>query len=120
MIVFWIMTGLAAALASLLVLTGARRGADPASGAETQAGSREIEELDRLKARGLLDEAAYAGARAEAGLDEVGDAQADRVLAEAEGRHGAFELDGAMVDEVVLAQARAVLRRAEAAGAAAG
>ena len=67
MIVFWIMTGLAAALAALLVLTGARRGADPASGAETQAGSREIEELDRLKSRGLLDEAAYAGARAEAG-----------------------------------------------------
>lgn len=67
MIVFWIMTGLAAALAALLVLTGARRGADPAAGAETQAGSREIEELDRLKARGLLDEAAYAGARAEAG-----------------------------------------------------
>ena len=61
MIVFWIMTGLAAALAALLVLTGARRGADPAGGAETQAGSREIEELDRLKARGLLDEAAYAG-----------------------------------------------------------
>ena len=67
MIVFWIMTGLAAALAALLVLTGARRGADPAAGAETRAGSREIEELDRLKARGLLDEAAYAGARAEAG-----------------------------------------------------
>nr|WP_295238687.1 c-type cytochrome biogenesis protein CcmI [uncultured Brevundimonas sp.] len=67
MIVFWTMTGLAAALAALLVLTGARRGADPAAGAETQAGSREIEELDRLKARGLLDEAAYAGARAEAG-----------------------------------------------------
>ncbi|MCV7490205.1 CoA ester lyase, partial [Micrococcus luteus] len=37
-----------------------------------------------------------------------------RVLAAAEGRHGAFELDGAMVDEVVLAQARAVLRRADA------
>ncbi|MEE2850464.1 MAG: c-type cytochrome biogenesis protein CcmI [Pseudomonadota bacterium] len=67
MIVFWTMTGLAAALAALLVLTGARRGADLAAGAETQAGSREIEELDRLKARGLLDEAAYAGARAEAG-----------------------------------------------------
>lgn len=67
MIALWMMTGLAAALAALLVLTGARRGADPAAGAETQAGSREIEELDRLKARGLLDEAAYAGARAEAG-----------------------------------------------------
>ncbi|WP_060974125.1 HpcH/HpaI aldolase/citrate lyase family protein, partial [Micrococcus luteus] len=40
--------------------------------------------------------------------------RARRVLAAAEGRHGAFELDGAMVDEVVLAQARAVLRRADA------
>jgi cytochrome c-type biogenesis protein CcmH len=67
MIAFWMMTGLAAALAALLVLSGARRGADPAAGAETQAGSREIEELDGLKARGLLDDAAYAGARAEAG-----------------------------------------------------
>ncbi len=67
MIAFWMMTGLAAALAALLVMTGARRGADPAAGAETQAGSREIEELDRLKARGLLDDAAYASARAEAG-----------------------------------------------------
>ena len=41
--------------------------------------------------------------------------RARRVLAAAEGRHGAFELDGTMVDEVVLAQARAVLRRADAA-----
>ncbi|KFC52151.1 hypothetical protein GY12_09290 [Micrococcus luteus] len=41
--------------------------------------------------------------------------RARRVLTAAEGRHGAFELDGAMVDEVVLAQARAVLRRADAA-----
>lgn len=31
MIVFWIMTGLAAAMAGLLVLTGARRGADAAA-----------------------------------------------------------------------------------------
>lgn len=41
--------------------------------------------------------------------------RARRVLAAAEGSHGAFSLDGTMVDEVVLAQARAVLRRAEAA-----
>ena len=67
MIAFWMMTGLAAALAALLVLTGARRGAEPAADVETQAGSREIEELDRLKARGLLDEAAHSAARAEAG-----------------------------------------------------
>lgn len=67
MIAFWMMTGLAAALAALLVMTGARRGADPATGAEGAAGVREIEELERLKARGLLDDAAYVAARAEAG-----------------------------------------------------
>ena len=67
MIAFWMMTGLAAALAALLVLAGARRGAEPASGVETQAGAREIEALDRLKARGLLDDDAHAAARAEAG-----------------------------------------------------
>ncbi|MDQ1155538.1 c-type cytochrome biogenesis protein CcmI [Brevundimonas sp. SORGH_AS_0993] len=67
MIAFWMMTGLAAALAALLVMAGARRGADPATSAESAAAVREIEELDRLKARGLLDEAAYVAARAEAG-----------------------------------------------------
>ena len=67
MIAFWTMTGLAAAMAALLVLAGARRGADPGATVESQAGAREIEELERLKARGLLDDAAYAGARAEAG-----------------------------------------------------
>ena len=67
MIAFWMMTGLAAALAALLVLAGARRGVEPASGVETQAGAREIEALDRLKARGLLDGDAHAAARAEAG-----------------------------------------------------
>lgn len=66
MIVFWMMTGLAAALAALAVLGGARRGATAAPQAETAAGVREIEELDRLKARGLMDEAAHAAARAEA------------------------------------------------------
>ena len=64
MIAFWMMTGLAAALAALSVLAGARRGAEPASGVETQAGAREIEALDRLKARGLLDGDAHAAARA--------------------------------------------------------
>jgi cytochrome c-type biogenesis protein CcmH len=67
MIVFWIMTGLAAAMAGLLVLTGARRGADTAAAGEAEIGGRELDELDRLKARGLLDEAAHAAARAEAG-----------------------------------------------------
>nr|WP_314437685.1 c-type cytochrome biogenesis protein CcmI [uncultured Brevundimonas sp.] len=67
MIAFWMMTGLAAALAGLLVLAGARRGADAAVEADSDAGVRELEELDRLKTRGLLDDAAHAAARAEAG-----------------------------------------------------
>lgn len=66
MIVFWILTGLVAAMAGLLVLTGARLGSDASAGVEDTIGGRELEELDRLKARGLLDEAAWAGARAEA------------------------------------------------------
>ena len=84
MIVFWILTGLVAAMAGLLVLTGARRGSDASAIVEDAIGGRELEELDRLKARGLLDEAAWAGARAEA---------ARRLLAgeatptPAEGRH---------------------------------
>jgi cytochrome c-type biogenesis protein CcmH len=71
MTVFWIMTALLTALAGLLVIAGARRGADAAadSGAEvgTTAASAELAELDRLKARGLLDEAGWTAARAEAG-----------------------------------------------------
>lgn len=66
MIAFWIMTGLAAAGAALLVLTGARSGADPTPATQAEIGARELAELDRLKARGLLDEAAHAAARAEA------------------------------------------------------
>lgn len=45
--------------------------------------------------------------------------RARRVLAAARGRRGAFALDGAMVDEVVLVQAHAVLARAEGGGASA-
>lgn len=65
MIVFWTLTGLAAALAGLMVLTGARR----AQGGVEQAAptaAAELDELDRLKTRGLLDEEAWATARAEA------------------------------------------------------
>lgn len=67
MTMFWIMTALMAALAGLLVLAGARRGADAAELVTPAAASAELSELDRLKARGLLDEAAWAAARAEAG-----------------------------------------------------
>ncbi len=66
MIVFWTMTGLVAALAGLMVLTGARRGAGTGDIAAPTA-SAELAELDRLKARGLLEEDAWVAARAEAG-----------------------------------------------------
>ncbi|MBU2397100.1 MAG: c-type cytochrome biogenesis protein CcmI, partial [Alphaproteobacteria bacterium] len=64
MMTFWIMTALLTALAGLSVLAAARRGAD---GDETVSASAELAELDRLKARGLLDEAGWTAARAEAG-----------------------------------------------------
>ncbi|MDP3803169.1 c-type cytochrome biogenesis protein CcmI [Brevundimonas sp.] len=64
MTAFWIMTALLTTLAGLLVLAGARRGADVA---EAVSASAELAELDRLKARGLLDEAGWTAARAEAG-----------------------------------------------------
>lgn len=64
MTVFWIMATLLTALAGLSALTGARRGAD---GDETVSAAAELAELDRLKARGLLDEAGWTAARAEAG-----------------------------------------------------
>lgn len=67
MTVFWIMTALLASLAGLLVLAGARRGEDVTEAANTAAASAELDELDRLKARGLLDDAGWASARAEAG-----------------------------------------------------
>ena len=67
MMVFWIMTALVAALAGLLVLGAARRGAEADSAAESVAAAVELSELDRLKDRGLLDEAAWNAARAEAG-----------------------------------------------------
>lgn len=67
MTVFWIMTALVTALAGLLVLAGARRGADEGDHVAGLAAAAELAELDRLKARGLLDEAGWTAARAEAG-----------------------------------------------------
>lgn len=67
MIVFWTLTGLASALAGLLVLAGARRGAAPMDGAGPVEAAAELAELDRLKTRGLIDEDAWRAARAEAG-----------------------------------------------------
>lgn len=68
MIVFWMLTGLMAAMAGLLVLGGARRGVgEPATALDARTAAAELSELDRLKARGLLDEAGWTAARAEAG-----------------------------------------------------
>ncbi|MDI1325999.1 MAG: c-type cytochrome biogenesis protein CcmI [Brevundimonas sp.] len=67
MTVFWIMTALITALAGLLVLAGARRGADAGEGVAALTAAAELAELDRLKSRGLLDEAGWTAARAEAG-----------------------------------------------------
>ncbi len=64
MTAFWIMTALLTALAGMSVLAGARRGADAD---DTVSPSAELAELDRLKARDLLDEAGWTAARAEAG-----------------------------------------------------
>lgn len=70
MTAFWILTALATTLAALLVLAGARRGAEPEAAADP--GADELAALDRLKARGLMDEAAWAAARAEAGRRILG------------------------------------------------
>lgn len=68
MTVFWIMALLASALAGWLVLTAARAGLSPQSEApQPDPGVAELAELDRLKARGLLTDEAFAAARAEAG-----------------------------------------------------
>ncbi|WP_421730732.1 c-type cytochrome biogenesis protein CcmI [Brevundimonas sp.] len=75
MAIFSILCALATALAALMVLTGARRGADAGQHNQGQASgdpepadaaARELDELDRLKARGLLAEDAWVSARAEA------------------------------------------------------
>ena len=66
MTVFWIMAALLAAFAGLPVLAGSRRGADAGEAAETAAAGAELADLDRLKSRGLFDEASWAAARAEA------------------------------------------------------
>lgn len=67
MTTFWIMTGLVTALAGLMVLAAARRGVEAGASVDRQAAGAELAELERLKSRGLLDEAAYVAARAEAG-----------------------------------------------------
>lgn len=67
MTVFWIMALLASALAGWTVLTAARSGMATSVTTQPDLGAAELDELDRLKARGLLADDAYDAARAEAG-----------------------------------------------------
>lgn len=63
MLTFWILAAVTTALAGLMVLSGARRGAD----APAQAGEAvEIEALERLRDQGQIAPADFAAARAEA------------------------------------------------------
>jgi len=70
MMMFWILAALATSLAALLVFGAARRGVTPVEPEDSLAGEtarRELASLDRLRADGLLGEAEWAEARAEAG-----------------------------------------------------
>lgn len=70
MMMFWTLAALATSLAALLIFGGARRGAAPAGSDDALAAEtarREFAALDRLHADGLLGEAEWSQARAEAG-----------------------------------------------------
>jgi cytochrome c-type biogenesis protein CcmH len=63
MTMFWLFSGLAAALAGLMIMAAARRGTGlPVS----DEGARQLAELEGLRARGLMEPDAFAVARAEA------------------------------------------------------
>jgi cytochrome c-type biogenesis protein CcmH len=64
MTAFWLLSGLTAALAAWTLLLFARRGETAPS--TTADPAQELDELDRLRARGLLTDEAHAAAHAEA------------------------------------------------------
>jgi cytochrome c-type biogenesis protein CcmH len=64
MTAFWLLSGVAAALAAWTLLTFARRGEDMPAGAPDPV--HELDELERLRARGLMSDEAHAVAHAEA------------------------------------------------------
>lgn len=66
MMIFWLVAGMMATLAALGVLWRARR-AVAAPAPEAGPDARQLDELDALRERGLLDEDAWRVARAEAG-----------------------------------------------------
>lgn len=69
MLTFWILCALATSIAALLIMSFAKRGLDVTVASPQAAGEtarRELSALDRLKDEGLLGEAEWAEARAEA------------------------------------------------------
>ncbi|WP_409802190.1 tetratricopeptide repeat protein [Brevundimonas sp.] len=64
MMAFWMLSGVAAALAAWILLTFARRGEDMPVGVPDP--QHELDELERLRARGLMSDEAHAVAHAEA------------------------------------------------------
>ncbi|RZJ88337.1 MAG: c-type cytochrome biogenesis protein CcmI, partial [Brevundimonas sp.] len=80
MTAFWILCALAAALAAWAVLFASRHALTPSSGT-ADAGRAELDELDRLRDRGLIDPQAWAEARAEAGRRLLADRPAEPVAA---------------------------------------
>ena len=74
MMVFWLIAGGAMMLAALLILGGARRGARPLEAARG-VDRGQLDELDALKARGLITDDAWRIARAEAGRRLLADAR---------------------------------------------
>lgn len=70
MLIFWTCAAVLTSVAALLVLAGARRGAGlegPAATGAAELARRELAALDRLRADGLMGEAEWTSARAEAG-----------------------------------------------------
>ncbi len=67
MLIFWTLAGLATAMAALLVLGAARKGADALPDPSPDTIGPELAELDRLRQRGLLTDETWTTARAEAG-----------------------------------------------------
>lgn len=67
MTVFWILAAVTTALAGLLALAGARRGADASTEDSAALTARELDALDRLRDLGQMEPDAWAAARAEAG-----------------------------------------------------
>ena len=102
MLIFWTLTGLACALAGLLILSAARSGGRQGLPGATDAVrgralARDLAELDRMAGRGVLAGEALETARAEVArrhLDPVAVGQAEPLDDRAQARHAGWVLGG--------------------------